>query len=70
MTVSRVIPKSPAQWQLKKGDVITALNGKSTDTFDALDTALYLTPAFTVAHVTFVRNTTVHHADMTLACAL
>ena len=55
---------------LKKGDVITALNGKSTDTFDALDTALYLTPAFSVAHVTFVRDATVHHADMTLACAL
>jgi hypothetical protein len=70
VTVSRVIPKSPAQWQLKKGDVITALNGKATETFDALDTALYLTPAFTVAHVTFVRNTALHHADMTLACAL
>jgi len=70
VTVTRVIPKSPAQWQLKKGDVITALNGKATETFDALDTALYLTPAFTVAHVTFVRNTAVHHADMTLACAL
>ena len=68
--VSSVIPKSPAQWQLKKGDVITALNGKTMDTFDALDTALYLTPAFTVAHVTYVRNATVHHADMTLACAL
>jgi hypothetical protein len=70
VAVSRVIPKSPAQWQLKKGDVITALNGKQTETFDALDTALYLTPAFTVARVTFIRNATVHHADMTLACAL
>ena len=70
VAVSRVIPKSPAQWRLRKGDVITSLNGKSTETFDALDTALYLTPAFTVAHVTFVRNATVHHADMTLACAL
>jgi hypothetical protein len=68
--VSRVIPKSPAQWQLKKGDVITSLNGKSTDTFDALDTALYLTPAFTNAHVTFVRGSSVHHSVMTLACAL
>jgi S1-C subfamily serine protease len=70
VNVSRVIPKSPAQWQLKKGDVITALNGKPTETFDALDTALYLTPAFTEAHVTFVRDATVHHAVMTLACAL
>ncbi len=70
VTVSRVIPKSPAQWQLKKGDVITALNGEQTETFDALDTALYLTPAFSVAHVTFIRDAAVHHADMTLACAL
>jgi hypothetical protein len=70
VSVTRVIPKSPAQYLLKDGDVITSLNAKPTDTFDALDTALYLTPAFTVAHVTFVRNATVHHADMTLACAL
>ena len=70
VTVSRVIPKSPAQWQLKKGDVITSLNGKQTETFDALDTALYLTPAFSVAHVTFIRDAAVRHADMTLACAL
>jgi hypothetical protein len=70
VTVSRVIPKSPAQYQLKKGDVITALNGKQTETFDALDTALYLTPAFSVAHVTFIRDAAVHHTDMTLACAL
>jgi hypothetical protein len=70
VAVTRVIPKSPAQYLLKKGDVITALNGKAIDTFDALGTALYLTPAFTVANVTFVRNATIHHADMTLACAL
>jgi hypothetical protein len=70
VSVSRVIPKSPAQWQLKKGDVITALNGKQTETFDALGSALYLTPAFSVAHITFIRNAAVHHADMTLACAL
>ena len=68
--VTRVIPKSPSQFRLKKGEVITALNGKTTDTFDAFDTALYLTPAFTAAHITFVRDSTVHHAVMTLACAL
>jgi S1-C subfamily serine protease len=68
--VTRVIPKSPSQYRLKKGDVITALNGKETDTFDALDTALYLTPAYTKAQLTFVRASKVHHAVMTLACAL
>jgi len=70
VTVTRVIPKSPAQYRLKRGDVITALNGKDTGTFDALDTALYLTPAYTKANVTFIRASSVHHADMTLACAL
>lgn len=70
VTITRVIPKSPAQWRLRKGDVITALNGKGTDTFDALDTELYLTPAYTKATVTFVRKTAVHHTVMTLACAL
>jgi len=44
------------------------LNGTRRD-FDALDTALYLTP-LQRCHVSFVRNATVHHADMTLACAL
>ncbi|HEY5092808.1 MAG TPA: PDZ domain-containing protein [Acidimicrobiales bacterium] len=70
VTVSRVIPKSPSQYRLKQGDVITALNGKDTETFNALDTALYLTPAYTKALVTFVRASKVHHAVMTLACAL
>jgi hypothetical protein len=70
VTVSRVIPKSPSQWRLMKGDVITALNGKTIETFDDLDTALYLTPAYSVAHLTFVRGATVHHTVMTLACAL
>ena len=70
VAVTRVIPKSPAQWRLKTGDVITSINGNDTQTFDALDTRLYLTPAYTVAHVTFVRASTVHHTVMVLACAL
>jgi hypothetical protein len=70
VTVSRVIPKTTSQWHLEKGDVITAVNGTDTDTFDALDTLLYLTPAYTQAHVTFVRKSAVHHTVMTLACAL
>ncbi len=70
VTVTRVIPKSPAQYRLMKGDVITALNGREMDTFDALDTALYLTPAYTRAEVTFIRAASVHHTDMTLGCAL
>jgi hypothetical protein len=68
--VSRVIPKSPAQWLLHKGDVVTTLNAKPIETNNDLLTALYLTPAFTHAQVTFVRNATVHHTDLTLGCAL
>jgi hypothetical protein len=68
--VRRVLPKTPAQWHFKKGDVVTALNTKGTDTFSALVTELYLTPAYSSAKVTFVRNTTIHHTVMTLGCAL
>ena len=64
------MPKSPAQWLLKKGDIITAINGKNTETYDALVTQLYLTPAFSAAHVTFDRGDTVRHTVMTLGCAL
>lgn len=68
--VQRIVPKTPAQWRLRHGDVVTAFNGKNTDTFNSLLTELYLTPAFSSARVTFVRDTTIHHAVMTLGCAL
>ena len=67
--VSSVIPKSPAQWLLHEGDVVTNLNGKSIETNNDLATALYLTPAFTRAHVAFVRGAHVHHTILTLGCA-
>ena len=70
VAVVRVIPKTPAQWHFVKGDVITSLNGKQIGTYDDLVTELYLTPAYSIAKVSFVRNATVHHADMTLGCAL
>jgi hypothetical protein len=70
VVVHRAIPKSPAQWHFKHGDVITALNGKPTETLNALLTALYLTPAFSPAKVTYVRHAKVHHTVMTLGCAL
>lgn len=68
--VQRVLPKTPAQWHFKVGDVITGFNGKNAETFDALITDLYLTPAYSKAQVTFVRNTTIRHTDITLGCAL
>jgi hypothetical protein len=68
--VQRVLPKTPAQWHFKVGDVITSFNRKNAETFDALVTELYLTPAYSTAKVTFVRATTIHHTDITLGCAL
>ena len=68
--VKRVLPKTPAQWHFRPGDVVTALNGKSTDTYSSLVTDLYLTPAYSSAKVTYVRDTSIHHAVMTLGCAL
>jgi len=68
--VNRVIPKSPAQSRLKVGDVITAINGHPTDTFSAYSTVLYLTPAYSLAHVQFVHQTTVEQTEITLGCAL
>jgi hypothetical protein len=68
--VQRVLPKTPAQWHFKVGDVITSFNRKNAETFDALVTELYLTPAYSTAMVTFVRATTIHHTDITLGCAL
>lgn len=70
VTVTRVIPKTPAQWQLRSGDVVTAFNGKEVDNFVALDTALYLTRAYSIAHVTYVRHASIHHAVIVLGCAL
>lgn len=68
--VNRVIPKSPAQWHLKVGDVITAINGHATDTFSAYSTVLYLTPAYSQVQVSYVRRTSQEHTEITLGCAL
>lgn len=68
--VNRIVPKSPAQWHLKVGDVITALNGHATDTFNAYSTVLYLTPAYSQVKVDYVHQTTVEHTVITLGCAL
>lgn len=68
--VDRIIPKSPAQWRLHAGDVITKFDGKATDDYSALATALYLTPAYSTVSVQFARQTSIHTTDVTLGCAL
>jgi hypothetical protein len=68
--VNRIVPKSPAQWRLEVGDIITKVNGQVTDTFSQLSTELYLTPAFSKVDLTFVHHTTIKHTVVTLGCAL
>ncbi len=68
--VNRVVPKSPAQSKLRAGDVITRVNGVATDTYSALSTELYLTPAYSQIPVTYMRHTTLHSLVVTLGCAL
>lgn len=66
--ISRIVPKSPAQWHFQVGDVITQINGHNTDTLNELTTALYLTPAYSRAQVSFVRHTSVRTTVVTLGC--
>ena len=68
--VVRVVPKSPAQFKLRAGDVITKVNGVATDTFIDLSTELYLTPAYSEIPVTYLRLATLHTLDVTLGCDL
>ena len=44
---------------LKVGDVITNWNGTDLNTWNQLASTLYLTPAYTTAHVTYDHKTTV-----------
>jgi hypothetical protein len=57
-----------AHADLKVGDVITNWNGTDLNTWDQLASTLYLTPAYTTAHVTYDHKTTVLHAVVTLGC--
>jgi hypothetical protein len=57
-----------AHARLAVGEVITAWNGKDLDTWNQLVSTLYLTPAYTHAALTYDKNTTVHHVNVTLGC--
>lgn len=63
-------PRSAAKGRLERGDVVSRINGHDIDTWQTLATWLYLTPAYTSVKLTFVRGTIMHHAVVTLACAL
>jgi hypothetical protein len=67
--VTAVRPYSAASYaRLAIGDVITGWDGKDLDNWDQLASTLYLTPAYTTAHITYVRKTAVHHATVSLSC--
>jgi hypothetical protein len=67
--VTHVVPYSAAAHaNIIVGDVITDWNGADLNTWDQLVSTLYLTPAYTSAHMTFDWKTTVHHANVTLGC--
>ena len=66
--ISSVIKKSAAAGLLRPGDVLISLNGRDTDSLQALRTELYLTPAWTQSRLIFVRNSKTHHAQVTLTC--
>ena len=57
-----------AHAKMAVGDVITGWNGSDLNTWDELVSTLYLTPAYTSVHLTYVQKTTVHHADVSLGC--
>ena len=69
-SVTALWARGTAKGVLKVGDIVTRFNGHAIDTAQTLTTWLYLTRAFTKATVTYLRHTTIHHAVVTLACAL
>jgi hypothetical protein len=68
--VTSVARRGSAARRLRAGDVITMLAGHDIDDWDSLLTTLYLTPAGSLAPVTFLRGTATHRTEVILACAL
>lgn len=71
VTISHIVPFSPAAHaNLRIGDVVTQINGATVNTWQDLASALYLTPAYSVARLTYLHGSHVRHAIVTLSCAL
>ena len=68
--VTWVSRRGPATSHLEVGDVITRVAGHAMQNWDSLLTVLYLTPAGSVAPITFSRGAAIHHTEVILACAL
>ena len=50
------------------GDVITTWNGAALDSWDQLQSTLYLTPAYTTASITYDHGTQVQHSTVSFGC--
>ncbi len=68
--ITAVDPEGVAVHHLRRGDIILTLNHHPIDSWDALLTVLYLTPAHDPARVTFLRGTVTRHTTIVLGCAL
>ena len=68
--VTSVARRSAGFVHLRAGDVITQIGGHDIESWNALLTTLYLTPAGTTTSITFLRGSLTHHAEVILACDL
>ncbi|MGH9019767.1 MAG: PDZ domain-containing protein [Acidimicrobiales bacterium] len=68
--VSAVAAKGPSTGHLRPGDVVVRIANHHIDSWDRLLTVLYLTPAGSWVHVTFLRGAATRHTAVILACAL
>jgi hypothetical protein len=67
--VTKVTPfSSAAHAGVSVGDVITRWNGIDLDSWDQLVSSLYLTPAYSNVHFTYMAKSTEHHAYVALGC--
>jgi hypothetical protein len=69
VVVTKVVRYSAAAHaNVAVGDILTEWNGTDIDNWDQLVSTLYLTPAYTSAHLTFDQKSKVVQANVTLGC--
>ena len=69
VVVTKVVRYSAAAHaNVAVGDILTEWNGKDINNWDQLVSTLYLTPAYTSAHLTFDQKSKVVKANVTLGC--
>jgi hypothetical protein len=68
--VTSVARRGPANAQLRAGDIVLRVGGRDIDSWQTLETVLYLTPAGSTVTVDFLRGTHDGHAEVILACSL